>query len=277
VDVDAALARLGLDRTSEIDQVKRSFRRLAHDHHPDRGGDSAAFAELSLAYRVLLEHHEPRPASPRVAQGRPSRAPVHVPAALDEGELTVPQPLDDAALADLRTGPGGAGALRVKVDTALLARLLVTVGDRAATAAGTPSELRTLTLLSRAPAARLNALAPLLAGGATSSLRIADPRDTIGGGMRPGDATRSGVALVLTARGRGARRAVESLDLDGSRSGPGWRRERGDTSVRLQTQVRPDSDPARTVRALVLSVDALLTALAWPLADWSIDPECLRA
>jgi len=273
VDIDAALARLGLDPTADIAQVKRSYRRLAHDHHPDRGGDSAAFAELHLAYRVLLEQHEPRPASPRVAQGKPSRTPSLSPAgSIAAGEApTPPVPLGAAELTALRRGADGpASRSRVPVDAELLARLLVTLSKSSASA------LRPLTLLSRAPAARLNALAPLLAAGAASSLRIGDPRDTVGAGMRPTDDSRSGVALVLTARGRSARRAVEALDLDPSRSVTAWRRERGDTSVRLQAQVRLDAGPARTVRALVAAVDGLLDTLAWPLPAWSLDPECLR-
>jgi hypothetical protein len=272
VDVDAALARLGLDRSSDIAQVKRSFRRLAHDHHPDRGGDSAAFAELSLAYRVLLAEHDPRPRPPRVARGRPSRTPAPAPAPSPaDGRLMAPRPLDAAELAALRSGGGRTvAALRPTIDAVLLARLLVTVRT------GTTTPLRPLTLVSRAPAARLNTLAPLLAGAATSSLRIADPRDTVGSGMRATDDARSGVAVVLTARGRGARRAVDALDLDASRSGTAWRRERGDTSVRLQTQVPLEGGLPPTVRTLVQSVEALLTTLAWPLSAWSVDPDCLH-
>jgi hypothetical protein len=271
VDVDAALARLGLDRTADVAQVKRSYRRLAHDHHPDRGGDSAAFAELSLAYRVLLEEHRPRPAPPRVATGRPSRPPSPSPAVIDpDDELSRPEPLADAELAALRSGGVSTSVFRPALDAVLLSRLLVT------TRGGSMHPLRPLLLLSRAPTARLNALAPLLASSASSSLRIGDPRDTVGAGMRPTDHTRSGVALVLTARGRAARRAVEALDAGLSRSTTSWRRERGDTSVRLQAQVRIDEDPTRTVSTLVIAVEEMLAALAWPLPAWSLDPACLR-
>jgi hypothetical protein len=276
MDVDSALARLGLDRSADITQVKRSFRRLAHDHHPDRGGDATRFTELSLAYRVLLEHHEPRPAPPRVAQGRPSRAPTSpvIPVS-DRGPSPTPEPLAAQELATLR-----AGALRLPADAMLLSRLLITgsavTAGSALGAVDPPVGLRRVTLVSRAPSARRTVLAPLLAGGSSSGLRIGDPRDAIGGGMRATDASRRGTAVVLTARARSARRAVTALELDAHGLGATWRRERGDTSVRLQTQLELPSDLLVAARSVALTVDLLLEALDWPLSSWSFDPECLH-
>jgi hypothetical protein len=270
MDVDAALGRLGLDRTADLSLIKRSFRRLANDHHPDRGGDSVAFAELSHAYRILLEHHEPRPAPPRVARGRPSRAPSRSLLTPSDGPSgsEVPGPAGPLSAAELRALRGG---LRVRVDAAFLPRLLLTPPT-----GGRPGALRPLDLVSRAPRARLNGLAPLLSEGSSSSLRIGDPRDAVGGGMRPMTATPSGVAVVLTARGRVARRAVGSLELDQDRLAASWRRERGDTSVRLQAQLDLDRDPAVVAQRLTALVGLLLDALAWPLPTWSLDPDCLH-
>jgi hypothetical protein len=281
MDVDGALARLGLGRSADLEAVKRQFRRLAHDHHPDRGGDSARFAALESAYRMLLEHHEPRPTPPRVAQGRPSREPTPADAWTGEGTGQVepqpaPDPLSREELQRLRTD----GA-RIRADATLLARLLVTVGD-----AAPPARLRPLTLRSRAPGARSNGLAALLSESSSSALRLCDPRDLPrsarpvpsqhGSTDAPGAAGSSVQAIVLLARGRAARRAVDRLELDARRLGTSWRRERGDTTLRLQTTVEATPPRAAGAAAVVRRVDALLTALEWPLPTWSLDVESLR-
>jgi len=259
MDVDAALERLGLDRTVDIDHVKQHFRRLAHDHHPDRGGDSAHFAELNLAYRVLLEHHEPRPAPPRVAQGRPSREPTPTEHAPDTETLTA-EPLDREELTRLR-----AWGSRVRADAALLSRLLVTDPP-----AGTPVRLRAVVLRSRAPGARSNGLSALLSEGSSSELRLCDRRDRTHGGGEPGGPALGDATIVLLARGRAARRAVDGLGLDVRRLGANWRRERGDTSVRLRTTVSAVDAADRAAR-VAHRAETLLCALAWPLEEWSLD------
>jgi hypothetical protein len=38
-----------------VEAVKRAYRRLAKQHHPDRGGDAAHFLALQSAYRQALE------------------------------------------------------------------------------------------------------------------------------------------------------------------------------------------------------------------------------
>lgn len=45
---------LGVDKSASQDEVKKAFRKLAHEHHPDKqGGDEAKFKELNEAYQVL--------------------------------------------------------------------------------------------------------------------------------------------------------------------------------------------------------------------------------
>lgn len=46
---------LGVGKTASPDEVKKAFRRLAVEHHPDRGGDEAKFKEVSEAYEVLKD------------------------------------------------------------------------------------------------------------------------------------------------------------------------------------------------------------------------------
>lgn len=47
---------LGVARNASKDEVKRAYRKLAHQHHPDKkGGDEARFKEINEAYRVLSD------------------------------------------------------------------------------------------------------------------------------------------------------------------------------------------------------------------------------
>lgn len=44
---------LGVGRGASDDEIKRAYRRLAHQHHPDKGGDEVKFKEVNEAYQVL--------------------------------------------------------------------------------------------------------------------------------------------------------------------------------------------------------------------------------
>src|SRR5690349_11288849 len=45
---------LGVPKTASADEVKKAFRELAHQHHPDKqGGTDAKFKEINEAYQVL--------------------------------------------------------------------------------------------------------------------------------------------------------------------------------------------------------------------------------
>jgi DnaJ-class molecular chaperone len=44
---------LGVARTATQDEIKRAFRKLASQHHPDKGGDTAKFQSIQAAYDTL--------------------------------------------------------------------------------------------------------------------------------------------------------------------------------------------------------------------------------
>jgi molecular chaperone DnaJ len=46
-------AVLGVQKSANADEIKKSFRRLAHEHHPDKGGDPQKFKDVNEAYQVL--------------------------------------------------------------------------------------------------------------------------------------------------------------------------------------------------------------------------------
>lgn len=58
---------LGVAKTATPDEIKKAYRRLASQHHPDKGGDTAKFQQIEEAYRILSDpqqraaHDNPQP------------------------------------------------------------------------------------------------------------------------------------------------------------------------------------------------------------------------
>jgi molecular chaperone DnaJ len=47
---------LGVNRTATKDEIKKAFRKLAHEYHPDKkGGDESKFKEVNEAYTILSD------------------------------------------------------------------------------------------------------------------------------------------------------------------------------------------------------------------------------
>lgn len=46
---------LGIEYPSTRDEIKKAFHKLAHIHHPDKGGDEAKFKEINHAYQILMK------------------------------------------------------------------------------------------------------------------------------------------------------------------------------------------------------------------------------
>jgi len=66
---------LGVARTASADEIKKAFRKLASQHHPDKGGDTKKFQEIQAAYDTLGDdkkraaYNNPQPQSPFGAGG----------------------------------------------------------------------------------------------------------------------------------------------------------------------------------------------------------------
>ena len=46
---------LGITKSASQDEIKKSFHKLAHKYHPDKGGDEKKFKEINEAYQVLSD------------------------------------------------------------------------------------------------------------------------------------------------------------------------------------------------------------------------------
>lgn len=52
---------LGLSYGASKEEVKKAFRKLAHIHHPDKGGDPEKFKAINRAYQELMKAPDPIP------------------------------------------------------------------------------------------------------------------------------------------------------------------------------------------------------------------------
>ncbi|MHB8860164.1 MAG: molecular chaperone DnaJ [Minisyncoccota bacterium] len=51
---------LGVDKKATQDDIKKAFRKLAHKHHPDKGGSDDKFKEITEAYSILSDEKKRR-------------------------------------------------------------------------------------------------------------------------------------------------------------------------------------------------------------------------
>ena len=65
---------LGVDRNADENTIKRAYRRLASQHHPDKGGSKEQFQEIQSAYDILTnpqrraQHDNPNPFGSRTQE-----------------------------------------------------------------------------------------------------------------------------------------------------------------------------------------------------------------
>jgi curved DNA-binding protein CbpA len=229
---DQAAALLEVTFPCGPGQLKRAYRRLARQHHPDRGGDVRRFHDLQRAYQRLANEDAAAPPLPR---GRPSRTVRTAPSTPSRLEI-------DRIRTDLAVPAGP-----TQLSTDLLASALA----RAHRAAVHPVRAS-----SRAPGATLNRVAGVLAPDLTSHLWVAADADDRGVEV---------VTLEVLAGTRRARRVLDQADLDGV-----WIRRRRTTSTSLSARLTPSADRHRTAAVAAAQLNRLLRGLAWPLAEWTL-------
>ncbi len=54
--IEAALDVLDLPQLITRDDIKKRYRQLAHEHHPDRSGGSERMEQINAAYTLLMEY-----------------------------------------------------------------------------------------------------------------------------------------------------------------------------------------------------------------------------
>ena len=60
IDTNRYYELLGVEKNANGNDIKKSYRKLAMKHHPDKGGDPEHFKEITKAYEVLSDDDKRR-------------------------------------------------------------------------------------------------------------------------------------------------------------------------------------------------------------------------
>jgi hypothetical protein len=94
MDRATAYGILGLQAGATKEELMAAYRRLAMEHHPDRGGNPAKFREATDAKNIILDALEgkpepPKPPPSRSSQARPTPRPPKPPPIINKQDHTV--------------------------------------------------------------------------------------------------------------------------------------------------------------------------------------------
>lgn len=235
-----ALALLALPADADEEAVKRAYRRLARERHPDAGGEAAAFRDLQRAYERLLSA-PPTPGDRREPhRARPSRR-------TRAGDAPTQTWSDRGADVDAIDWDGTvSGSGLVALDVHVVARALARPDS---------GPVRPLTARSRGPRSPLNRWLHLVADDLTATLHVRPARTR---GRQGHD-----VEVWIRVWARAARRLVDAATLPDD-----WVRQRGSSTTTLIRTLTPSTERRVTAARTAAIVEEGLAAAGWPLGTW---------
>ena len=80
-------AVLGVTKDATPDQIKKAYRKLASQHHPDKGGDTTKFQEIQTAYDTLSDPQKRQMYDNPQPQGFPGGFNIHMGPGMDINDI----------------------------------------------------------------------------------------------------------------------------------------------------------------------------------------------
>ncbi len=75
---------LGVGKTATQDEIKKAYRKLASQHHPDKGGDTKKFQDIQTAYSILEDANKRGQYDQELAGGGPRQFHFHSGGGMDD-------------------------------------------------------------------------------------------------------------------------------------------------------------------------------------------------
>lgn len=240
---------LGVPPDADAEQVRRAYRRLARECHPDLGGDAAEFHRLQDAAQALLGDSRPQP--PRNAS--PSTSRMTRPSTASRvggggwGEAAGPRIHEGAVDVDVLDWAAPLPPAPHPWDRDVLAR---TLADEDAS-----GPVPDVAGHSRGPGSALNRVGRWLSRDLLTRFVV---RPALARGVAGHD-----VELRLYVPSGRTRRLADGVSLP-----DGWTRHRRPNSTELSLVMAPSRDRRATALRAVDHLTDLLDGLGWPLEQW---------
>lgn len=233
MDDREALDVLGLRGPAAAEDVKRAYRRLARELHPDAGGDTAAFQRVRAAFEAIGGGTDTRTGP----------APQQRTASVDDrwwdaGSAWHDEHVDHGDIDPTAAVPD---ERPLRADAQVLARLV---------RRGTP-----VVLHSRSPGSRLHRFVSWLDPDLLATVVVRHAQE----GRRAGH----DLEVEVTASGGRGRRLLSGCRPPGS-----WTLARGSETARLRRQFRPSRDLDDTAVRIAREAERALASIGWSLEEW---------